>query len=504
MLHKPKSQAKGFSQLELMNVKDGDTLREPSAFGTLRGVATKRKRDGVTQVYWTWRYTSPATHKERDLPCGTWRSDKTGDSMSDIRKVRNDAYAQVHDNKNKLDPLIEKRVVALAKQRKDEEEIELAERKKSEGKTVGDLVEMWLKNDVHQKDENKSLRWQCGKYILPKIGHILLSKITEDDVRGFLLPLIKEHTRTGRQVHANLIRIFEAAESRPEWDELIKDTNIVRRIKIKNYTPKGYTGTRDRFLSREEITKLDTAFHDLRTAYAAATPGTKCKAVRPLAETTEAAIWIMLATGCRVGELSKARWKNVLFKEKIWHIPAADTKELPGGIQRELNVHLSEFTLSALKRLQGLTRHTPWLFPRKPNAKGEVTGSVGTTAFTKQIADRQTMFSTGKTKQRRRQDNTLVLGDRNWTSHDLRRTFSTIGQELSIPFEAIDRCQNHSLGHAEAVLIKALRARDEGQGVRKNYFRFGYDDATIAAWNKVGAYLKKNAPHAFKRPVAAD
>ena len=350
------------------------------------------KRTGVMRILWFWRFTSPVTHKERDFPCGTWRADSTakkkiGDTMSDIRTARNAAHAMVHDHKNKRDPLIEKRAAARAEQLKDEQAIELAERKKMEDKTFGDLIDMWLEYDVHRKNKNKETRWQCDKYIVPALGHILLGKITEDDLRGFVLPLLAEHPTTGLKAHANLKAILEAADSRPEWKELMRDTNIARRIKIRKYTPKGYTGTRDRVLSQEEIAKLDSALHDLRAAYAAALPGTRYKTTRPIAETTEAAIWVMLATGCRVGELSKARWENVLFEEKRWHIPAEDTKELPGGKQRELNVHLSPFALRVFKRLHQVTGDTPWLFPRKRSAKGEIAGSVNSSAFTKQITE---------------------------------------------------------------------------------------------------------------------
>jgi len=33
---------------------------------------------------------------------------------------------------------------------------------------------------------------------------------------------------------------------------------------------------------------------------------------------SECAIWIMLATGCRVGDLMKATWEEVDFKARTW------------------------------------------------------------------------------------------------------------------------------------------------------------------------------------------
>ena len=45
-----------------------------------------------------------------------------------------------------------------------------------------------------------------------------------------------------------------------------------------------------------------------------------------MAETATLAVWIVLATCCRIGELLKARWDHVDLERKFWRIPAQNSK----------------------------------------------------------------------------------------------------------------------------------------------------------------------------------
>jgi integrase len=96
----------------------------------------------------------------------------------------------------------------------------------------------------------------------------------------------------------------------------------------------------------------------------------------------------------------------------------------------------------------------------------------------KQIGDRQTRFQDrSKPLSKRRNDNGLVLADGahgNWTPHDLRRTGATMMQELGIPLDVIDRCQNHIVA---------------GPKVRRRYLRYEYAAEKSPAWKKLGNRL---------------
>lgn len=71
---------------------------------------------------------------------------------------------------------------------------------------------------------------------------------------------------------------------------------------------------RKRKLSEDEIRELRTILDQMRKDYEAASD--KRSADRPLGRTVQCAIWIMLSTVCRVGELSMARWEHINFDEK--------------------------------------------------------------------------------------------------------------------------------------------------------------------------------------------
>ena len=75
----------------------------------------------------------------------------------------------------------------------------------------------------------------------------------------------------------------------------------------------------------------------------------------------------------------------------------------------------------------------------------------------------------------RRHDNSLAVGDREWTPHDLRRTGATMMQELGIDINIIDRCQNHVLA---------------GSKVRRHYLKYEYKDEKAHAWAKLGERLQ--------------
>lgn len=100
---------------------------------------------------------------------------------------------------------------------------------------------------------------------------------------------------------------------------------------------------RDRYLSEQEIIQL-------RDQLPAAN----------LLHTTELAIWIMLSTCCRVGELSQARWEDVNLVQGEWLIPAGNSKNA-----KDHTVYLSEFAKQRLLSLQNITGDSGWCIPSR-------------------------------------------------------------------------------------------------------------------------------------------
>ena len=92
-------------------------------------------------------------------------------------------------------------------------------------------------------------------------------------------------------------------------------------------------------------------------------------------------------------------------------------------------------------------------------------------SVSKQIGDRQLQFK-NRTKKLafRIENNSLVLGDKEWTPHDLRRTGATLMQKLKVSRDVINLCQNHKIGTQ----------------VDQSYLLDDYADEKREAWNKLG------------------
>lgn len=71
------------------------------------------------------------------------------------------------------------------------------------------------------------------------------------------------------------------------------------------------------------------------------------------------AVYIMLGTGYRVGELSLARWANIDLEAGLWTLPAPDTKT-----QSEIIVVLSPFVKRQFEALRAMHTGT-CVFPRR-------------------------------------------------------------------------------------------------------------------------------------------
>ena len=107
---------------------------------------------------------------------------------------------------------------------------------------------------------------------------------------------------------------------------------------------------RDRYLSEEEIIELN-----------------KRLPAANLLRTIELAIWIMLSTCCRVGELSQARWEEIDLEDGEWSIPAGNSK------------NAKEHTIFSPTSLKNSSRHCT-LLPVAPTGASPLATAIATFA----------------------------------------------------------------------------------------------------------------------------
>lgn len=359
-----------------------------------------------------------------------------------------------------------------------------------ESLTVQDMFDSWLTDGVRRKDGNAELRRSFSADVLPKIGAIPIKKLTEHDLRALLRTMVDRGVnRAAVMVRNSLTQMFAWAEKRQPWRKLLVDGDPMDLIEIEKIVSPEYDldNKRERMLSTDEIQELMAIFDRMRVAYDEAPD--KRATTQPISQTTQRAIWIMLSTMCRVGEMSMSKWEHINFEAGEWFIPRENVKDNLA----DLTVYLSSFALHEFRQLQRITGFSKWCFPARNNDQ-----HMNVKSISKQVGDRQSMFKKGKDggprkpMKNRRHDNTLVLGGGKngaWTPHDLRRTAATLMQSLGVSLEIIDRCQNHVL---------------PGSKVRRHYLLHDYAAEKRNAWDLLGDRLASIVSFPSAKSTMAD
>ncbi len=431
----------------------GDTLSDGE------GLSGEVRFSGSVSIH--FRYAFKWADKVAWHYCGAYPAN----DMTTIREERDKARALV---KAGIDPRANKKVVKIEAQAAIVEVIRADEQKRTEALTFNDLYKVWIKDGVNRSDGNKYITQSFGKHAIPVLGNIEVRHLTENHLRDVYRAIIAAgKTATAVELSKDIGQMLRWAEKRKPWRALLIDGNPAELVDIKQLVPNDYTKERKRQLSIEEIIKLQTIFDTTAQNYADAAQ--KIGTERPLKKEAQIALWLCLGTICRIGELLMTEWKHVNFEQRTWFIPAANTKGERGRKCDQL-VYLSDFTLDQFKQLHVLTGDSEWAFPARYKE-----GHVCEKTVSKQVGDRQVKFKSRTRKlQCRVENNSLVVGDEEWTPHDLRRTGATLMQKLKVSREVVNLCQNHVIGSK----------------VDRVYLLDDYADEKREAWNKLGDRLE--------------
>lgn len=439
----------------------GVVVREDgNLFGRVRVTA-----GGAVSISFYYRFRFEG--KLKDLSCGTW----PGDSLATIRTVRDAAREKVSAG---INPALDKKIVRHEMQTEVAQKLASIEAARVKDLNVSDLFAAWITDGVRRKDGNAMLKRMFSADVLPAIGDIAVKDVTEHHLRAVLRAMVDRGVNRSAVMQRNsLTQMFAWARKRQPWRKLLVEGDPMELIEIEKIIAPEYDldNYRDRVLGPDEIRELRILLNRMRAEYDEAP--NKRLAPQPLERTTECAIWIMLSTLCRVGEMTMARWEHVDLAAGEWLLPKANVKDNVA----DLVIYLSPFALKQFQRLHTLTGHTEWCYPNHAQTK-----HLDVKSISKQLGDRQVMFKKSKdgsprVLKNRRNDNTLVLAagaNGAWTPHDLRRTGATMMQQLGVALDIIDRCQNHVLA---------------GSKVRRHYMHHDYADEKRAAWAALGERL---------------
>ena len=394
--------------------------------------------------------------------CGSFPDRDMAAIRSERDKARSLVKAGVDPRANKIASKIEAQAVVEATIKADEQ-------KRNESHTFTDLFNVWIADGVNRSDENKYIKQSFSRHAIPALGNIELNRLTEHHLRNAYRSIIAAgKVATAVELSKDIGQMLRWAEKRKPWRPLLIDGNPTELVEIDKLVPADYTKERTRQLSADEIRSLNLIFDKTASTYAAAKK--KYETERPLKKEVQIALWICLGTICRIGELLLTEWKHVDLDNRTWFIPAANTKG-ERGRKRDQLVFLSDFTLKQFKQLHSLTGDSPWAFPARYKD-----GPVNEKSISKLVGDRQIKFKKRTKKlQFRVENDTLVLGEQEWTPHDLRRTGATLMQKLKINRDVINLCQNHVIGTK----------------VDRVYLLDDYADQKYEAWNKLGVLIEE-------------
>lgn len=417
----------------------GEKLREDGGLiGLVRGRRGSGNDGDRISIKFEWRYRFGG--KVRSTTCGTWPKN----SMPAIRAERDRLRRILEDGKDPAEDKLAGRLKAQADQaeaiatqlaRIDELAAQQARI------SVRDLFERWASVDlIRRKDGGKEVRRMFEKDVLPIIGHLAVEDVRKGHITGVTDALLARGvTRMAKQIFSLIRQMFRFAVDR---DIIEADpTASIRKAKIG-----GKDVERERVLSEDEVRALHRQI-----------PGAG------MLVTTEAAIWICLATCCRIGELLKARWEHVDLKGGNWLIPAENSKN-----GKAHTVFLSAFAVEQFRRVREIHGAAPWCYPDRSGER-----AVSDKTITKQLGDRQ-RSADQRMSGRSKSTGSLALPNGKWTPHDLRRTGATLMTKLGVIPEVAERCLNHT----------------EENRVKRIYQRHSYEGEMREAWHLLGERLE--------------
>lgn len=449
-----------WTTLELKNITpewEGDTLHDGEG---LYGEVRVNSNGSVSIKF---KYAFKWENKNKWYQCGSFPAN----DLSAIRTNRDLGKKLVSQG---IDPRAHKIAEKIKAQIMVDEVIAANEKARAENLTFRDMFNFWVEKGVNRTDNNKALIMLFKKHALEALGNIPIKELTDIHLSDVYRSINNEGKyRTAVMLHKSIGQMFRYCEKRQPWRKLMAEGNPSELVEMDKWLDPDYEEVRKRTLSPDELRKLKKIFEETEQSYNAAIK--KYEAERPVKKETQIALWICLSTACRIGELLMTEWKHVDLNKRTWFIPKENVKGKRNQKQDHL-VFLSDFALSKFQELNKLTGHTEWAFPAKHNKNHVCVKSVST-----QVGDRQTKFKkrTGRLKNRVG-NNSLVTGELEWTPHDLRRTASTLMQELKIPIHIIHGCQNHKF---------------YSDKITETYFQYEYADEKKEAWYKLGEKIEE-------------
>lgn len=292
---------------------------------------------------------------------------------------------------------------AVAEGRSPSQEKQREKRRLAEAKTFEEFTVKWLA-EARMADSTRSMRKSIiDRDIMPVFRNKLLAEISADDLRA-LCAKVKARGAPATAVHIRDIvkQVFGFAILHGE--KATNPADDVGPSSIATFVPK------DRALSPTEIRVMYKVMETVATY-----------------PTIRLALRLILLTLVRKSELIEATWDEVDFENALWTIPKQRMKS-----GRPHNIYLSQQALDIMVALRTCAGGSKYLLPSRYDADR---------CMSKATLNRVTQLVVERAK-------AAGLPLESFTVHDLRRTGSTILNELGFNSDWIEKCLAHEDGRS--------------------------------------------------------
>jgi len=292
---------------------------------------------------------------------------------------------------------------AVADGRSPSQEKQRQKRRLAEAKTFVEFTVRWAA-EARMADSTRSMRKSIlDRDILPVFQNRLLTEITADDLRD-LCNKVKGRGAPATAIHVRDIVKQVYGFAILHGEKVANPADDVGPSSIATFVPK------DRALSPSEIR---VALSQME--YVASYP------------TIKLGLRLILLTLVRKSELIHATWDEINFEKALWSIPKERMKA-----SKAHNVYLSQQAFDIMVALRTCAGGSRYLIPSRYDADKCMSNAT---------LNRVTQLIVERAKA-----NKLPLEP--FTVHDLRRTGSTILNELGFNSDWIEKCLAHEDGRS--------------------------------------------------------
>ena len=276
-------------------------------------------------------------------------------------------------------------------------------RRLKEAKSFGQFGERWLSSDAMADSTRAMRRSIFERDLLPAWRNRLLTEIEPDDLRAHCAKIVARGApATAIHVRDIVKQIYGFAILHGE--KVANPADDVGPSSIAHFVP------RDRSLSPTEIRIMLKQLEHV-----------------PTLPTIRLGLRLILLTMVRKSELQDAIWDEIDFENAVWTIPKERMKR-----SKAHNVYLSRQALDIMIALKTCAGNSKYLLPSRYDADAPMSRAT---------FNRVTYAVVERAKKER-------LPVEPFTVHDLRRTASTLLNELGFNSDWIEKCLAHEDGRS--------------------------------------------------------